>query len=68
MKTMLTTTGAVVLGGLLGAGTAMLLAPKSGRETRKLISDFAVNTTGKVRGSIKSGRRKILVAGIKALL
>jgi gas vesicle protein len=30
-----------VLGGLLGAGIALLAAPQSGRKTRKEIRDFA---------------------------
>lgn len=30
-----------LLGGIVGAGLAMLLAPQSGRETRKKIKEFA---------------------------
>jgi len=30
-----------LLGGIVGAGVAMLLAPQSGRETRKRIREFA---------------------------
>lgn len=30
-----------LLGGIVGAGLAMLLAPQSGRETRKRIKEFA---------------------------
>jgi len=33
-----------LLGGLVGAGIALLLAPKSGKEMRKDIKDFAVKT------------------------
>jgi len=29
------------LGGLVGAGVALLLAPKSGTETRQIIKEFA---------------------------
>ena len=33
-----------LVGGLVGAGIALLLAPKSGRETRADIKDLAVKT------------------------
>ena len=35
------------IGGVIGAGVALLFAPKSGRETRQLIKDTAENVKGK---------------------
>lgn len=38
-------TGSIILsffiGGIIGAGVALLMAPKTGEETRKMIRDFA---------------------------
>lgn len=38
-------TGSIILsffiGGIVGAGVALLMAPKTGEETRKMIKDFA---------------------------
>ncbi len=56
-----------VLGGLMGAGVALLLAPKSGEETRRRIRDFAGDmrdkaedyveeTKGKVKSSFEKGK------------
>ncbi len=33
--------GSLILGGLAGAGAALMLAPLSGRQTRQRIGDFA---------------------------
>jgi gas vesicle protein len=33
-----------LVGGVIGAGIALLMAPKSGKETRKDVMDFAVRT------------------------
>ncbi|RJQ49721.1 MAG: YtxH domain-containing protein [Nitrospiraceae bacterium] len=38
---------AFVLGGIVGAGIALLTAPQSGRETREKIKDFADETKKK---------------------
>jgi gas vesicle protein len=45
-----------VIGGLVGAGVALLLAPKSGRELRKDISDLATDTREKVAVTIDKGK------------
>ena len=46
--------GAVILsffvGGIIGAGVALLVAPKTGEETRKMIKDLADETKEKVEG------------------
>ncbi|MBI4681596.1 MAG: YtxH domain-containing protein [Nitrospirae bacterium] len=39
---------AFVLGGIVGAGIALLTAPRSGRETREKIKEFADETSKKV--------------------
>jgi len=50
---------ALVVGGLLGAGLALLLAPQSGRRTRQQIADlaedlkdYATDLSGKVRAKV----------------
>lgn len=61
--------GAVVisflLGGIVGAGAALLLAPKSGKETRHRISELAGDARDKaedyvdhIRGSVNSAVSK----------
>ena len=45
-----------LVGGLVGAGIALLLAPKSGRETREDIKDLAVKSKEKVASTIHKGR------------
>ncbi len=44
-------TGAILLsffiGGIIGAGVALLTAPKTGEETRKMIKDFAEDARDK---------------------
>jgi len=45
-----------LVGGLVGAGIALLLAPKSGRETRADIKDLAVKTKEKIATTIQKGR------------
>ena len=39
--------GAFILGGLVGAGIALLTSPKSGRETREQMSRWAAEKYGK---------------------
>jgi len=45
-----------LVGGLVGAGIALLLAPKSGRETREDIKDLAVKTKERIATTIDKGR------------
>jgi gas vesicle protein len=44
---------AFFLGGLVGAGVALLLAPKSGSETRQLIKEYAGEAKGKTDGYLE---------------
>lgn len=44
------------VGGLVGAGAALLLAPKSGKELRKEIKGLALDTRNKVSETIDKGR------------
>ena len=48
-----------LLGGLVGAGFALLLAPQSGRETRQKIKDFTEDVTGKAKGYVEEVKGKI---------
>lgn len=43
-------------GGLVGAGVALLLAPKSGRELRKDIKDIAVSSGDKITSTVEKGK------------
>ena len=45
-----------LVGGLVGAGVALLLAPKSGRETREDIKNLAVKTKEKIATTIQKGK------------
>ena len=45
------TTAAFIAGSLLGAGVALLLAPQSGRKTRRDLSHFAEKTRNKVEAA-----------------
>lgn len=45
-----------LVGGLVGAGIALLLAPKSGREVRADIKDLALKTKDNVASTIQKGR------------
>ncbi len=45
-----------VVGGIVGAGLALLFAPKPGREMRKQIKDFAGNTKDKVSSTYERGK------------
>lgn len=47
------------LGGLIGAGVALLLAPKSGRETREKIKELAVEAKGKAEEVIEQVKGKV---------
>jgi gas vesicle protein len=54
--------GAVIfsffLGGLVGAGVALLLAPKPGRETRQKIKELAEEVKGRAEGYYEQAREK----------
>ncbi len=45
-----------LIGGLVGAGIALLLAPKSGKELRKDIVDLTARTRDKVNATVEKGR------------
>jgi gas vesicle protein len=45
------TAAALIAGGLLGAGVALLLAPQSGRKTRRDLCHFAEKTRNKVEAA-----------------
>jgi len=48
-----------ILGGLVGAGIALLLAPKSGKEVRKDIRDLAENTGKTITSTMHRGKELI---------
>jgi gas vesicle protein len=50
---------AFVLGGIVGAGLALLFAPLSGRETRERIKDLAEEMKEKAEGAIEEIRDKV---------
>jgi gas vesicle protein len=45
-----------LVGGVVGAGIALLLAPKSGKDLRKDITDIASDTRKKVATTIEKGK------------
>jgi len=45
------TAAALIVGGLLGAGVALLFAPQSGRKTRRDLRHFAEKTRNKVEAA-----------------
>jgi len=55
-----------VVGGLVGAGVALLLAPKSGKELRKDIKDIASSTREKITTTIDKGK-ELYVEGTSAV-
>jgi len=60
-----------LLSGLAGAGIALLLAPKSGKELRKDVKHAASKTGEKVASTIRESRNAVteaLVAGKQAFL
>jgi gas vesicle protein len=50
------------LGGLIGAGVALLLAPKSGRETREKIKELTGEARGKAEEVIEQLKGKVTSA------
>ncbi len=51
-----------LLGGLMGAGVALLLAPKSGRETRQRIKDLADDVKAKAEDYAEQARGQVNAA------
>ena len=45
-----------LVGGLVGAGVALLFAPKSGKELRKDIRDLSIDTREMIASSIDKGK------------
>jgi gas vesicle protein len=45
-----------LVGSLVGAGIALLMAPKSGRELRKDIKDLASDTRDKIAATVEKGK------------
>jgi len=45
-----------LLGGIVGAGIAILLAPQSGRETREKIKEFAETVKEKMSASVETAK------------
>jgi gas vesicle protein len=57
----------VIAGGVVGAGIALLLAPKSGKETRKDLKRFATSTKDRVTLAIDQGK-ELYEEGRKAVV
>lgn len=45
-----------VLGGLIGAGLALLFAPRSGKDTREKLSDMARDAADQLRNNDESSQ------------
>lgn len=58
---------AFFLGGLVGAGVALLLAPKTGSETRQMIKEYAGDVKGKAEGYLEKakGSASVVVDKVK---
>lgn len=50
--TLISTASAFLIGGLIGAGVALLMAPKSGEETRTLIRDKSLELKDRATGAV----------------
>lgn len=48
-----------LLGGVVGAGIALLVAPQSGQETRRKIKEFADDVADKTGGYVNRAREKV---------
>ncbi len=46
-----------IVGGVVGAGIAFLFAPKSGREIRKDIKEYAVQTGNMISRTVDEGKK-----------
>ena len=55
-----------LVGGIVGAGIALLLAPKSGRELRKDIEDIASDTRDKIATTVEHGK-ELYIEGAEAV-
>ncbi len=55
-----------LLGGLVGAGVALLLAPQSGPETRRRIKEFADDVSEKATGYVGQAKEKVVTTVGKA--
>jgi gas vesicle protein len=53
---------ALFLGGLIGGGAAILFAPRSGKETRKRIEEFADDVKGGAQCYYMRGKGKVTTA------
>ncbi len=49
-----------ILGGLMGAGVALLLAPRSGEETRRRIRELADDVREKAEGYVEQTKGKVM--------
>jgi len=54
------------VGGLVGAGVALMLAPKSGKDLRKDIKNMAVETRDKIATTVEKGK-ELYVEGTVAV-
>jgi gas vesicle protein len=55
-----------LVGGIVGAGIALLLAPKSGKDLRKDIKDIASDTRNKITTTVEKGK-ELYVEGTTAV-
>jgi gas vesicle protein len=49
---------AFLIGGILGAGVGLLMAPCSGEETRRKLGDAATRVAGKVRHNVDDWKER----------
>src|SRR5947208_11031719 len=50
---------AFLAGAIIGAGAALLVAPQTGAETRKLLRDYAERAEGEIRDTVKVAKRTL---------
>jgi ABC-type thiamin/hydroxymethylpyrimidine transport system permease subunit len=60
--------GVLLIGSLIGAGAAMLLAPRPGKATRRIIAGFTDEAKYGARRYFKRSKRKLIFAGLRMLL
>lgn len=58
-KTIMTIILAFVLGSLIGAGAALLMAPESGRKTRSMIKDKGAELKDRAAGTMEDTKSRI---------
>jgi gas vesicle protein len=56
----------LLVGASIGAGIALLYAPKTGRETRKYIRRRAEDASGQLRDTLAETRESVIEAGREA--